>query len=104
MSKQTDIVSETISTMLDDAIKIALKEVERLARKTMKRNPSSITCFCMAMGTATFYGKDGPGIDEYQPELAEFYDFLDQHNRYLYLTGNSMKIDGKWDAPLKTDW
>lgn len=104
MSKQSDQISAKISTFLAESRKIALKEVERLARKTMKRNPKSITGFCMAMGSATFYGEDGHSIDDFQPKLAEFYSFLDEHNRYLYLTGTPMKIDDKWDAPLITDW
>ena len=81
-----------------------VKEVERLARKTMKRNPTGITCFCMAMGYATFYDKDGHSMFEGEDKLNEFYSFLHEHNRSLYLTGNPMKIDGKWDAPLVTKW
>ena len=104
MSKQSDLISDKILTFQDESRNLALKEVERLARKTMKRNPKSITGFCMAMGSACFYGEDGHSVDDYEPKLAEFYSFLDKHNRYLYLTGTPMKIDGKWDAELVTDW
>jgi hypothetical protein len=104
MSKQSDAISNQISIKLDEAIAVALKEVERLARKTMKRNPKSITGFCMAMGSACFYGEDGHSIGDFEPKLSEFYEFLDQHDRYLYLTGTPMRIKGKWDAPMQTDW
>lgn len=97
------IITEKINSLIAEATKLALKEVERLARKIMKRNPKGIPRFCMAMGYATFYDAGGQPIEEDDTRLKEFYDFLDEHNHNLKLTGEPMKID-KWDAPVRTDW
>lgn len=93
--------------ILDSNIQIctdmAVIEVERLARRTMERN-GRCTSFIMGMGSASFYDKHGTPIDYDEAKyLKPFYDFLDTYDRYLYLTGIPMKIEGH-DGELIKDW
>ena len=103
-----------ISQYVKLANETALKEVERLARKTMRDNPE-IGEFCMAMGSATFhlskehmespeYEGDSFGhLDDDDPRAKEFYDFLDKWNDVFHITGFPMKINGA-NGKLETDW
>lgn len=102
MSKHTNTVDSQIDTLINNATAIALKEVERLARKILKRNNKSFTGFCMGMGTTSFYDKNGP-VDDLDPRIKELEDFVWSWNKFLYLTGTPMKLDS-WDGELKTDW
>ncbi len=103
MSKKTDKIDVQIDNLIEKADQLALAEVERLARKIMRRNPKSITCFCMAMGYATFYDKNG-SLDDNDHRTRELDDFIGTWDRILHLTGTPMKIEGKWDSPVITDW
>lgn len=102
MSKHNDFVNQLMHLSLNKSIELGLKEVERLARKILKRNKKSFTGFCMAMGHAFFYDENG-SIDDNDPRVKELTDFIDEWNRYLYLTGNPMKLNS-WDGELITDW
>lgn len=103
-----------ISQYVKLANETALREVERLARKTMRDNPE-IEVFVMAMGSATFhlskehmespeYEGDSFGhVDDEDPRAKEFFDFLEEWNEMFHITGNPMKIKGA-TGKLVTDW
>jgi hypothetical protein len=101
---ETDMasISKQIDRLLDQAEELALAEVERRARQVMQKHPTAAS-FCMVMGSATFYDKHGEPIEEDRTFVRPFYDFVDEFNRFLYLTGNPMNIKGH-DGPLITDW
>jgi hypothetical protein len=101
-SHQTNTVNSKIDTHINIAYEIALKEVERLARKILKRNKKSMTGFCMGMGCTSFYDENGP-IDDNDPRIKELEDFVGTWNRNLYLTGTPMKLTS-WDGELLSDW
>lgn len=91
-----------ISALLNQAEKIGLAEVERLARQAMKRYPRCKS-FCMAMGGACFYDSTGHPIDDSHAAYKPLWTLLDEYNNYLKLTGCPMKIKG-CDGPTLTDW
>lgn len=93
---------QILDTNLELCTRMALKEVERLARRTMERNGRCVS-FCMAMGSASFHDKDGEPIDNGQKYLEPFYNFLYAYNDQLYLTGIPMKIEGH-DGEVITEW
>jgi len=106
--------SAIIAQYVKLANEIAIKEVERLARKTMRDNPE-IEEFCMAMGSATFhlskehmespeYEGDSFGhLDDDDPRAKEFYDFLEEWNDMFHINGFPMRIKGA-NGKLVTDW
>ena len=109
--------SAIIAQYVKLANEVAIKEVERLARKTMRDNPE-IEEFCMAMGSATFHldpefqeepGENGFPQDNFgqlehnDPRAKEFYDFLDEWNDMFHINGTPMKIKGA-NGKLVTDW
>jgi hypothetical protein len=93
---------------------IAYKEVERLARKILKKNPE-LEGFCMAMGGATFYQKEGwhgdentgeyhdRVVDDKDPRITEMVKFINAVGDMTKVYGLPMKID-RWDDPIITDW
>lgn len=103
-----------ISQYIKLANEIALREVERLARKTMRDNPE-IEEFCMAMGSASFsfskehmespeYEGDSFGyLDEEDPRVKAFYEFLNKWNDTFGINGTPMRIKGA-NGKLVTDW
>lgn len=91
----------TINALLDQAIAIGLKEVERRARQLMKGRPG--IRFTMAMGGASFYDKRGEPLNDNLQYLQPFYKLLHEFDRYLKLTGCPMKIE-RHDGPVVTDW
>jgi len=94
--------SAIIQSYLDSASEVAIKEVERLARKTMRDNPE-ITCFIMAMGSASFYDADGPMCDPNDKRSKELDDFLDKYDQFLRITGYPMRLDSH-NGKLQFDW
>lgn len=99
-----------IKKLLDEATTIALAELEKRVRTVLRagakgRNPAR--SFCMAMGAASFYDKDG------EPLTADFdqkwrwadptYNFLSEFDDALHLTGCPMRIDGP-DEPVQEGW
>lgn len=94
--------SGIIQSYLDSASEVAIKEVERIARKTMRAYPE-ITCFCMAMGTAHFYDADGPMCEPNDKRSKELDDFLDEYDQFLKITGRPMRLDSH-NGKICTDW
>lgn len=102
MNNAQKAVSTRIDALIEQATKDALRLIESEARRILRaRNPAR--SFCMGMGTASFYDKDGNPMDDDHPAFESFYAFLYEHNDTLRLTGWPMKIDGP-DEPIITDW
>ncbi len=95
-------VGEVIQHHLDEAHKVASREVERLARKILKQN-RELSGFCMAMGSATFYDQDRQPLWAGDPRVRELDTFIDAWDRSLRLTGEPMKIN-TWDGPIIRNW
>ncbi len=104
--------SSKIKKLIDEATAIAMLEIEVMARKIMEKNPT-LTGFCMAMGSASFYETaeeteeecaktDDPCRDD-DPRLTKFYDFLYEWNDELKLTGIPFRLDSA-SGPVITDW
>lgn len=91
-----------IEALLDAAAIVAVEEVERLARDVMKKHPRCAS-FCMGMGTACFYEKDGTPIGDEPKYIVAFDDFVNEFDRELHITGTPMKIVGH-DGKLQHDW
>ncbi len=104
---KNSIAKKQIDNLLNEANKIAMKEVERLARKVMKERPNLKT-FCMAMGGICFYDKDGPlrRMDN-QPYtrtyLKPIESFVEEFDYALKLTGQGLRLDSH-AGPVITDW
>jgi hypothetical protein len=97
--------SERIHVLHREAFAIAYKEVERIARKIMKRNPKGFNCFCMGMGSWSFHSGTGVEgvIDNNDPRCKEMDDFMCEWADTLKITGMPLRLD-RWDSPLLTDW
>ena len=91
-----------IEALLDAAATRAVEEVERRARLIMQKHPRCAS-FCMAMGVASFYEKDGTPIDDDPKYIVAFDDFVNEFDRELHITGTPMKIVGH-DGKLQHDW
>lgn len=98
----TKQVDKEIFDLFRQAEALALVHIEKLARAVMKRNPRCKR-FCMGMGTASFYDKDGEPIWDDTPYLRPFYRFLDEWDTHYRLTGTPMRIVGH-DGVKQTDW
>jgi hypothetical protein len=96
-------VAYEVERLFDKAHELALAEVERRARKILKDHPTAKT-FCMSMGSASFYDKAGEPmfIDDFK-YLKYFYDFLEQFDDRLYLSGRALKLTS-YNGPKTTDW
>lgn len=94
--------ADMISLLLKDATDLALEEIERRARKILKGKNAAAT-FYMAMGTATFYARDGKHLDPEVSYLVSFYEFLEEFDDILKLTGEPMRLLSA-DGPVATDW
>lgn len=91
-----------IRLLLDDATAEALKEIEKRVRKIL-RGKNAADNFYMAMGSATFYTRDGKHIERDMSYLRSFYEFLDEFDDILKLTGIPMRMLSA-DDPVATDW
>lgn len=96
-----------IEELYNKAYDLAVVEVIKLARKVMKDNPRCVQ-FCMCMGGASFYDKDGEPIGEwgrlpYPKYLREFDKVVDGYDRLFRITGYPVKIKG-YDGVEVTDW
>lgn len=95
-----------IDGALEMAHAVAMLEIERLARAAMRNPSSGAHEFCMAMGTAAFYGADGNPLDipfPYPHWAARLHKFIDDYDGALKLTGSPMRIQGA-DGPVLSDW
>jgi hypothetical protein len=105
-------VNDTLDLMYKTMQSMAIKEVERLARKIMKANPE-ITGFCNAMGSTSFYetcpeteeegAKTHEPIGDYDARVKEMDDFIRKWDRELRISGHPMKLKSH-DGELLTDW
>lgn len=91
-----------IESLLNQASRIGLKEIEKRARKIMRAH-SEIKTFILGMGTAAFYNEDGPMMEEDWPYMKNLYSFLYEYDEYLKLSGNLMRLNS-WDGPVRKDW
>ncbi len=105
-------ISAKLQKHHDDARKLAMTEVIRLARKIMKANPT-FTCWICAMGRCVFYettpetedecAKDNAPLRDNDPRALELIDFVDEWDNTLKLTGEGCRLDSH-DGELVTDW
>ena len=98
--------AKKIDRFLAQAAKVGRDEVERMARAILAgRNPAA--SFCMAMGAASFYDKEGeplPRMGNETPRWLEpFERFIGEYDQALCLTGNPMRIESP-EGPIITDW
>jgi hypothetical protein len=96
--------SEEIQKHYDAATKIAYNEVKRLAYKTLTRY-KSLTGFCMGMGVASLWDKNGPLFDD-DKRFKEIDNFLQEWGYTLFILGWPLKIDRNPDGSYteKTNW
>lgn len=96
------LLKKQIQPLLDKAHDIALKELERMARKAMREHPE-LTEFVMGMGIATFTDKNDNNIDcNERSYLKPLDDFFYEWDDKLGLTGTPMRFTA--DGPIETEW
>lgn len=91
--------------LLDQAIELVVVELEKRVRTVLRRGGRAKS-FCMAMGSACFYDKDRSPIDEgypYPKWCAPVFELISEFDRYLYLTGIPLRIDGD-GKPTRHNW
>lgn len=98
-------VNKQIRLLLTQAAALAVAETERRVKDIMQRHPK-VETFCLGMGTASFYDKKGIPIDDDTLYLKSFFNFVDEHDKRLQLTGHQMRIDRTSEGKLVTryDW
>ena len=96
--------AKEVRRLLVQAEALAFAEVVKRARGLMEAH-KHITGFCIGMGTACFYDKNGP-MDYEIKKFRGFYKFLDEFNSELKLTGRPLKLTRKADGTIETvtDW
>lgn len=95
--EQVDVLIKKSEEIIDQAIEIALKEVQRIARKELHSN-KKLKRFTMYMGTYFFSDSDGP-IFGY--ECQELDSFIDKYCD-LHLTGCAMSFTK--NGEVLTNW
>lgn len=105
--------STQIQKLIDSADEIASLEVERLARKVLKKC-SDLKEFIMAMGGWHFTLKasepdedgwsieDGEAADDDDPRFSEVERFIGEWDNQLKITGEPMRFTAT--GPKITDW
>jgi hypothetical protein len=93
----SDQVNKKIQQHLDSIDKLALAEVDRIVRKILKENSTTLMCFRMSMGSWCFYDTDSNTVsyefhDYAQPILQELEDFISNWDHILRITGNYMHV------------
>jgi len=105
-------MNTTHSNLLREIKKLDLQKsvCERLAYKvleervrTVLKGKNAARNFCMAMGQATFYNKEGNSLDHDLSYLKDFYAFADAMNERFNIFGWPMKIKNA-DEPIIFDW
>lgn len=101
--------NEQIQSLIDKANEIALKEVERLARKVLSSNKSKCHEFFMCMGSFFFIRKNGDIIHSCETKSLESLkgyneldDFIMEWDEILHITGEPMRFTLLSD--VKKDW
>lgn len=102
----TRSAEEAFWTLIGQARKIALEDIERRARAIMKQHPRCKS-FCMAMGSTSFYDAQGVPVGDWGPlpyprYMRGFDRVVDAYN-LINVTGEPMKIEGH-DGALQKDW
>ena len=96
------LLKRQIQPLLDKAHDIALKELERMARKAMKQHPE-LREFVMGMGGYFFNDQDNNHV---YPEECEYLysinDFMMEWDSVLKLSGNAIRFTV--DGPIETEW
>jgi hypothetical protein len=99
-------IERQIEQLVEIASQIALAEIERIARKVLRKHKSRLTEFVMAMGSATFTHKDGTNVGTNEWEsfagMRPLDKLLDEWDETLHLTGTPMRFTA--DGPKVTDW
>ena len=91
ITNQNDI--NIINAYLRKATSVGLNAIEKTARKILSQH-SNLEWFMMAMGTAFFIDKNGTMYNSLYSEeyMNPLYDFLNQFDSILHLSGNPMKF------------
>lgn len=92
-------IIEKIESLLEKAQKIAISEVERLARKCLEEN-KHLNEFVMAMGTYFFTLRNGEICHETEYEPLE--NLIAKFDEQFSLTGHSMRFTA--DSEIVTQW
>lgn len=108
MAKQTrESRQKKIQRHYNTAVKLAMEEVERLARLAMSQDPV-LEEFIMGMGTFGFAERLYPKQTIYHddpkkhPAIKPLWDFIEEWDRYMCLTGNAMRFTAT--GPVVREW
>lgn len=83
------------------AHRIGLEVMEQIARDILKQH-ANLEEFVMAMGTWTFWKKDGSQLDENTGYLKPLVRFMDYWNDVFKFTGEPMRFTA--EGPVIKDW
>ncbi len=106
------MINDEIQKHYDIANDLAIKEVERLARLTLKKNPKQLHKFMMAMGSFFFIDNNDDiihtmvgGNESMLKELEgynDLVDFIDKWDEDFKLTGQAMTFTA--EGKLIDNW
>ena len=99
MSKSS--VSQQIKDLHSKASELASKEVIRIARQTLKADPT-IKEFVMGMGTWFFNDADGIIHDEDDKRFHALEEFISKWDNHLRITGEPMRFTA--NGPIIRNW
>ena len=93
---------KAIQLHYDEAVRLALTTVERMARKILRDHPN-LDEFVMGMGRAMFTTNDKQNLGtEERAYMRPLDDFLTEWDRWLHLTGEPMRFTAH--GPKITTW
>lgn len=109
------IIAQRIESLENEIYSILEYEVERLARKALKRRSGNLKEFVMGMGTAFFVTHEGE-VFNFEEEIytpmgykqepkkgfKEIYNFFLEYDDKYQITGIPMRFTV--DGPKLTDW
>ncbi len=95
-----DLLIKQSNQLLEEATKIALKEIERIARKELIQH-EYLDEFMMAMGSYVFITKEKKYNDT-SHKCKELDDFIDEYDEALSLTGEAIRFSATGE--VITDW
>lgn len=85
-------MSKDVGKLHNEAVDLALKEVEKRARKILSSHPG-LDEFVMGMGVAVLTKKDGEYVHREDAKYTDsLYRFIDRWDEYLKLTGEPMRF------------
>jgi hypothetical protein len=97
-------ILEEIQSLYDKASELHMKSIVEQARRILELPGCKAWSFCMGMGTATFRAKT-EHVDEENPIVRDFYNFLYEWNDVYHTTGYPYRIDRvKGVLVERTDW